>query len=352
MATPESPRPSLSRGKRLRYLWLVPAGLLGACLAFLGLAAYRTGPEYLASLLWIPGVLVLLWTGNRLIYRTLSRRYPWTGQTYRRFFTQLAASSLYSLLCVNLSYFLLKTLLTGRPPDGQQLMVLNVYGLLFLVPVISVNFGIYFMNQWKGAFIQSEKLKEENLKTRFEALRAHLDPHFMFNSLNVLSSLIARDQAEAQVFLDRFAEVYRYVLRHKDEELVEVGLEREFLEAYLFLFSKRLGQQLRVTVEVPEAVSAYLIPTLSLQMLAENAIKHNKATHASPLQIAVFAREKAWLVVQNTYQPRQAESAPPPGTGLENIRNRYAFFSEQKVEVSCDGKHFTVSIPLIRPDEV
>ncbi len=329
----------------------MPAGALLASLAFFGLAAYRTGPEYIASLLWILGVLVLLWAGNRFIYRKLSRRYPWTEQTYRRFFTQLAASSLYSLLCVNLSYYLLKTLLTGRPPDGQQMMVLNVYGLLFLVPVISVNFGIYFMVQWKQTFIQSEKLKEENLKARFESLRAHLDPHFMFNSLNVLSSLIAKDKAEAQVFLDRFAEVYRYVLRHKDEELVEAGLEREFLEAYLFLFSKRLGGQLQVNIEVPGSVSAYLIPTLSLQMLVENALKHNKATKASPLQIAVFVQDKTWLVVQNTYQPRQVENASLPGTGLENIRNRYAFFSRLKVEVSCDGKYFTVKIPLLRPEE-
>jgi hypothetical protein len=329
--------------------------LLGAALALgllIQMALLLEGLEYLAALLWIVGVLALLWTGNRYLHTRLNRVYPWTRQPLRRFFVQLLGSGLYSLACVNASYYFLKTLLVGLPPDPEQVLVLNLYGLLFLLPVISLNFGLYFMARWKEAFMQSEQLRAENLRTRLESLKSHLDPHFLFNSLNVLSSLIDKDPREAQQFLDNFADVYRYVLQHRNEELVELETELTFIQAYTFLFQRRLNKQLQISVDLPASGKSYYLPPLSVQMLVENAIKHNKATESSPLAIDIVLEAEGWLVVRNTFQPKIMEPSALPKVGLENIQKRFAYFSERSVLINQHGPFFTVKLPLLEWEEV
>lgn len=305
------------------------------------------GAGYLAALLWIVSVLFLLWIGNRFIHIRLNRIYPWTMQPLRRFFLQLLGSVVYSLACINACYYFLKTLLIGMPPDLEQMLVLNLYGLLFIIPVFSFNFGIYFMMKWKKAFIQSEKLKEENLRTRFESLKTHIDPHFLFNNINVLSSLIDKDPPEAHRFLDKFADVYRYVLQHRDEELVSLETEITFIRAYAFLFQLRLEKQLLVSIDIPPAPDPYYLPPLSIQMLVENAIKHNKATLTSPLRIDIYLEGEKWLVVRNTLQLKPVRPSDMPKVGLENVRKRFLYLSSREISVVQDESFFTVKLPLL-----
>ena len=340
-----------NNGSSTWHTWV----LLGAVLALallIQLAVLLEDLEYLAALLWIVGVLALLWTGNRYIHKRLNRVYPWTHQPLRRFLVQLLGSGLYSLACLNASDYFLKTLLVGLPPDLEQVLLLNLYGLLFLLPVISLNFGLYFMARWKEAFIQSEKLREENLRTRFESLKSHIDPHFLFNNLNVLSSLIDKDPREAHQFLDNFSDVYRYVLQHRNEELVELETELAFIQAYSFLFQRRLNKQLRITVDVPAPAKSYYLPPLSVQMLVENAIKHNKATASSPLVIDIVLEAGGWLVVRNTLQPKLMEPSALPKVGLENIQKRFAYFSDRPVSIELNAHFFTVKLPLLEWEEV
>ena len=343
-------RPSLNT--LLLLLLLVVAGT-GIYLA------YQSDLElfYLVAVMWIITVIVLLWVGNNFIYKYLGRKFPWEGQTTRRFFLQLLLSTLYSLICVNGTYYIFKAETTARPPDFEQIIVLNVYGLLFIVPVLSLNFGIYFMMQWKKAFTQSEKLREESLRSQLESLRMHLDPHFLFNNLNVLSALIQKNQEDAQVFLDKFADVYRYVLQHKNEELVPLETELTFIEAYVFLLKRRFENQLQVNIAIADLPDYYYIPPLSLQLLVENAIKHNKISESNPLVISISLEEGKWLVVQNTYQAKSQENggtlkpATMAKTGLDNIRKRYEYLSDQTIAVSQTNGYFKVKLPLLEiPD--
>ncbi|MFT2009830.1 sensor histidine kinase [Pontibacter sp. 13R65] len=315
-------------------------------------ATLGEGLEYVAALLWIVVVLALLWIGNRAIHNWLDLSFPWTQQPLRRFFIQLLGSVLYSLACINAAYFLLKTLLLGMAPVLEQVLVLNLYGLLFIIPVFSLNFGLYFMARWKEAFIQTEKLREENLRTQFESLKTHIDPHFLFNNLNVLSSLIDKDPEDAHQFLDKFSDVYRYVLQHRDEELVELETELNFIHAYSFLFQRRLNRQLRISVTAPPASKTFYLPPLSVQMLVENAIKHNKATVSKPLSISIFIENEDWLVVQNTFQPKLKEPSNLKKIGLENIRKRFEYFSERAVKVEQNEQLFTVKLPLLEWDDL
>lgn len=307
---------------------------------------------YLVAIAWIITVILLLWLGNKYIYRLLDRNISWMAHTTRRFFIQLLVSTLYALCCINLTYYLFKITTNSTSPDPSQMMVLNVYGLLFTIPVLSINFGIYFMMQWKKAQLQANQLKEDNLQAQLNSLRMQLDPHFLFNNLNVLASLIDKDRNEAQDFLDKFADVYRYVLQYKKEELVPLHTELEFIKAYCHLLKKRFGEGLKIGMpDVPDTAAACCIPPLSLQMLMENAVKHNIISRDMPLHIRVYLKEAQWITVENTYQPLPKETAIRSETGLENIRKRYQHLSALQINVSCDHHFFKVDLPLLEIDE-
>ncbi|TWI86359.1 sensor histidine kinase [Chitinophaga japonensis] len=307
---------------------------------------------YIVAMAWIITVILLLWFGNKYIYFLLDRSIPWMKHTTRRFFIQLVVSALYSLCCINLTYYLFKITTNSTPPDLTQVMVLNVYGLLFTIPLLSVNFGIYFMMQWKKAQVQANQLKEDSLQAQLSSLRMQLDPHFLFNNLNVLASLIDKDRDEAQNFLDKFADVYRYVLQHKKEELVPLHTELEFIKAYCHLLKKRFGEGLVIDIPgVPDTARACCIPPLSLQMLMENAVKHNTISRDQPLRIRVYLQGKQWITVENAYQPLQKGAVVRSESGLENIRKRYQHLSALQVNVSCDRHFFKVDLPLLEIDE-
>lgn len=308
--------------------------------------------NYIVAFLWILTVIVLLWFGNRFIFRFLDRRISWFKYAAKRFFLQLILSCIYSLACINLSYYLFKITSTVTPPDLAQILVLNIYGLLFIIPVLSVNFGIYFMMQWKKEHLQSDQLKQESLNSQLEALRMHIDPHFLFNNLNVLSALIEKNSRDAQLFLERFADVYRYVLQYKREELVPLNTEIAFIKSYVFLLKKRFEEKCVVEIAIPDDLPDTLcIPPLSLQMLVENAIKHNKIAEQSPLVIRVFIEDGKTLVVQNNYQPKQQAESTLANTGLENIRKRYRYLSDHTISVMQDEHLFIVKLPLLELED-
>lgn len=308
--------------------------------------------NYIVAFLWILTVIVLLWFGNKFIFRFLDKRVSWLKYTAKRFFLQLMLSCIYSLICINLTYYLFKITSTVTSPDLAQILVLNIYGLLFIIPVLSVNFGIYFMMQWKKANMQSDQLKQENLNSQLEALRMHIDPHFLFNNLNVLSALIERNSRDAQLFLERFADVYRYVLQYKKEELVALNTELAFISSYVFLLKKRFEEQCIIDIAIPDDLSDNVcIPPLSLQMLVENAIKHNKASEQHPLFIHIYLEDRKTLVVENNYQPKQQAEGGLMHTGLENISKRYRYLSDRSISVLQTAELFKVKLPLLELED-
>ncbi|WP_229683460.1 sensor histidine kinase [Echinicola rosea] len=304
--------------------------------------------SYAAALLWIIAVLALLIWGNIKIHQLLDKIHPWGKLPLRRFLTQFLVSGIYSLICINVCYYFLKTLFIGLPPDGEQMLLLNIYGLLFYIPVMSINFGVFFMQRWKKATLRTEQLQAENLKSRLESLKMHIDPHFLFNNLNVLSSLIDIDTENAHRFLDKFAEVYRYVLQHRDEELVELDTEIAFIHSYIYLFQQRLNRQLNISIDYRPSKVTHYIPTLAVQMLLENAIKHNVATASQPLAIEIYRDGDRYIIVENTYQPKQQEGGSLPKSGLDNIIKRLAYFSDEEMVISQSDTKFTVKLPLLQ----
>ncbi|PWJ57909.1 histidine kinase [Dyadobacter jejuensis] len=333
--------------KKIRNLLILIATLIFILLVVL--TATATVPTlYLVGLFWIIGVILLLWLGNRFISIWLNRHYPWADYDTRRFYIQIFLSTIYSLLCVNLSYYIIKNQVLGFPPDQQQLIVLNVYGLILIIPILSIQFGIYFMMRWKKNFSYSKELQSQNIKAQFESLKSHVSPHFLFNNLNVLSSLIDKNPDLAQKFLESFSDVYRYVLSTNNQELIELATEMEFIDSYIFMLKIRFVDQLQIQMDIKTEFHSHLIPPLALQTLVENAMKHNKATEAAPLIVQIFTDKEGKLTVTNNLQLRK-KGIYSAESGLKNLAKRYELLANLPIEILEDSQYFTVKLPLITP---
>jgi LytS/YehU family sensor histidine kinase len=173
-----------------------------------------------------------------------------------------------------------------------------------------------------------------------------VNPHFLFNSLNVLTSLISVDPETAEKFTGQLSKVYRYVLEHRSDDLVQLSTELEFLKSYTFLLGIRFGDKLEVNYNIDNELLESKVPPLSMQILIENAIKHNIFTSRTPLIIDIFADEENYLNVVNNLQKRE-KNMESTGLGLINIANRYSYFTEKKTSFGIEDNSFVARIPLL-----
>lgn len=195
--------------------------------------------------------------------------------------------------------------------------------------------------------VRAERLEKENVQAQFAALKSQVNPHFLFNSLSILSSLIHADADLSEKFIDQLSRAYRYILEQKDNERVLLKTELEFIQAYRFLLNIRFENKFDVVINVPEADQVrYSIAPLTLQLLVENAVKHNRMSTKEPLHVHIRL-EGECLVVQNNLQIRP-QSETSTGVGLQNIITRYAMLTDQPVWVGENEGSFIVKIPLLK----
>ncbi|RYC67882.1 sensor histidine kinase [Spirosoma sordidisoli] len=194
--------------------------------------------------------------------------------------------------------------------------------------------------------VRAERLEKEAVQAQFTALKSQVNPHFLFNSLSILSSLVHADADLSERFIDQLSRAYRYILEQKDNESVSLKTELEFIQAYRFLLNIRFENKFDVIINVPEADQVrYAIAPLTLQLLVENAVKHNRMSAKEPLQVQIFLEDDS-LVVQNNRQLRP-QSEVSTGVGLQNIVNRYTLLTDRPVHVSENESAFIVKIPLL-----
>ncbi|NJM17184.1 MAG: histidine kinase [Bacteroidales bacterium] len=189
------------------------------------------------------------------------------------------------------------------------------------------------------------RLQKENLQSQFEVLRQQVNPHFLFNSLNVLTSLIKLEPDLAEKFTEHLSKVYRYVLENKDNDLVDLNTELDFLDAYMFLLNIRFMDKIKMDVNICIDAQLYYILPLALQLIIENAIKHNTMSKKIPLHIQVFVDGQQMLNVTNNLQERESHMAST-GVGLKNITHRYKLLEMPEPEFYKTQTHFVARIPL------
>ncbi|HMJ71102.1 MAG TPA: histidine kinase [Cyclobacteriaceae bacterium] len=238
---------------------------------------------------------------------------------------------------------------TGPPPLWQALGRANY--ALTLVTSISI---FYLILNRKSHFrmrnmeIQAEQLMKENALAQFEALKNQVSPHFLFNSLSILSSLVHVDANLSEKFIDRLSRAYRYILEQKDNDTVDLKTELDFLESYAFLLKIRFENKFDVKITITEQeAEKYQIAPLTLQLLIENCVKHNRMSEKDPLIVTILIKND-YLVVSNPIRPRsELERVTSTKIGLANIKNRYRLLTERPVQIQQEDELFTVKIPLI-----
>ena len=192
-------------------------------------------------------------------------------------------------------------------------------------------------------------LQKENLQSQFDVLKQQVNPHFLFNSLNVLTSLIKLEPDLAEKFSEHLSKVYRYVLENKDNELVDLNTELVFLDAYIFLLNIRFVNKLHVNINIPDSKRSYQVIPLAMQLLIENAIKHNIMSKSNPLQIDIFIDNRNFLNIVNNLQERPSQIVST-GVGLKNIQNRYLLLNNTEPVFEKTKTHFIAKVPLVKID--
>ncbi len=227
---------------------------------------------------------------------------------------------------------------------GEKI-VYYLYSLIITIVVSMFFHALYFYKALQEKKVKEQKVIAGTASAKFDALKNQLDPHFLFNSLNVLTSLIEEDPVQAQKFTTSLSKVYRYVLEQKNKDLVSVEEELQFAKTYVRLLKMRFEDS--ILLDIPEKSQdpeAKIIP-LSLQLLLENAVKHNVVTADRPLTIKVY-EEDGMLVVSNTMQEKQVVKKSS-GVGLQNIRQRYGILTDRQVQISTSAGEFSVRLPML-----
>ncbi len=210
--------------------------------------------------------------------------------------------------------------------------------------------SVYVIQQlterWKKSLLREEKLNQALLKAEYDTLKNQVNPHFLFNSLNILSALIPEDPQNAVNLVERLSKVFRYNLQNNDRMTVDLGTELKIVEAYLFIHKMRFGENLQYDVSIAKENLQRQIVTQGLLTLVENAIKHNECSSEKPLKLALFV-ENDYVVVSNSFQPKNKQFLESTGIGLSNLKSRYALLTSRKVEVEENTSFFEVRIPFI-----
>ena len=233
------------------------------------------------------------------------------------------------------------------PKDYSLVLAVSV---ILLLLATSASEGAAFYEKWRELADEAEQLKKVNLQSQLEGLKGQVNPHFLFNSLNSLSSLISDEPERAEKFVDEMSKVYRYLLRNNEEGLVTLDIEMQFIQSYFHLLKTRYGESLQLETNIDPHCLQCQLPPLTLQMLVENAVKHNMMLKDSPLKIMIMTTNSGKLIVCNNLQ-RKVRNVSSNKVGLSNIISKYRLMNQEEIMVNDDGREFLVVIPLLQAKE-
>lgn len=289
---------------------------------------------------------VVVFEGNLRIDSWINKRYSWIAMPKKRMVVQFLASLIYTVLLLYVLMFTIHILKSGKyelmnPKMGQVL----IPAIFVTIAAIAMDIGYQFFKAWRQSLMEVEKYKTESANAQLQNLKNQLNPHFLFNNLSVLASLVYKNQDKAVDFINELSKVYRYVLDNKSAELVRLEEELAFLEHYIYLLKIRFEESISFLIDIEANAGMGYLPPMCLQMLVENTIQHNETSQANPLKVLIYTKNDH-LIVENPIQLR-SDKTESSQTGLANIQSRYAFFTEEKIAIMNDGKMFKIVLPLI-----
>lgn len=280
-----------------------------------------------------------------LVINYLNKKYPWSTKKINRVFTQLISS----IIIATLVAFIITLISNSISKYNDNLINVIINNTLITnvlnIIMVSVLEALLFYSDNLKTKEEAKNLKEELIQIRFDVLKNQINPHFLFNSLNVLSGLINNDIKKAQIFIEEFSNIYRYVLETIEQSVTTLDKELEFARSYLLLQQIRHGNYLNYTINIPAYQFKKFLPPLSMQILLENAIKHNIVNESNPLSIYIYC-ENNCLIIKNNLQPK-ISATYSSGLGLNNITKRYSYICKINPEFYAEKNFFTAKLPLI-----
>ncbi len=285
----------------------------------------------------------LNWAGCRFIVVFLWKKYPWHIKHIKHLITELVVILTFTvgLLYLSLS---LRDQFTDYVLSFHRFWNTAFIVILVMMLITGFHEALFFYKQWREHFGKSLILEKANIEAEYDTLKSQVNPHFLFNSLNTLLSLV-EDNEPAEMYIYNLSDFLRYTLDNKNSKIKSIEEELILVDKYVFLQKSRFKENLIVDVEIPKEYYNFTIPTLVLQMLVDNSIKHNIISKDKPLRISIYIDSESYIVVENNLQKRY--EAISTKQGLLNIKKRYAFLSEKEILISEKESKFTVKLPLI-----
>ncbi|WP_420149218.1 sensor histidine kinase [Spirosoma sp.] len=335
------------------------------------LSYLAVGPSYLQDWQVFLGVTSLVWLLTTIAFiphdwaaDAVVRKYPELHQTIIRAATMALAFTGLSAFFLSLyAWFFIHFHPFGSKLTTDSLVSVYGFDLIAILLLVGINETSYSLNRWQQHQVNKEKLKKENLQGKLQGLKSQVNPHFLFNSLNSLSSLIADEPKRAEQFVDQMARVYRYMLQtnrssgddvstDESDELTTLDVELGFIDSYYHLLKTRHGDGLHLSVQVDDYYRQHRLPPLTLQLLVENAVKHNVILASRPLRIEIMTTSDGCLLVSNNIQKKAARSelvrVDSTQVGLANIRAKYQLLAQSEPIIKPGPDSFTVILPLLQ----
>lgn len=330
----------------LKFNFLYKTGIAILVASLFKMLFFRLSEFFELDLIIIPFIVLFLWEGNIYIDGRLEKRYSWLAQPEQRILVQFVLSLIVSAITLFVSMNFLHFIKFG------DVRLFNRAIRQMFVPAITITFlGLIlyiskqFFKAWRQSLIEVEKYKTESVNAQLQNLKNQLNPHFLFNNLSVLSSLVYQNQDKAVNFINELSKVYRYVLDNKNAELVSLQEEFAFLEHYIYLLKIRFDTNISFIIRIAKDTENLYLPPMCLQMLVENTFQHNETSQAKPLEVNIFTDGNR-LYITNPIQLR-SDKVKSSQTGLKNIQVRYSFFTDEKIEIIQNEQLFIVVLPLI-----
>lgn len=332
---------------RYRYLFIMLLGLYSYINVRVTVGERLFDFELQGFYLFVVMTLVVLgvWELNRIVELQLEKR---KTRVHPLILLFLGSVVNVLLVCTVVIYALFSLVDLPLPLNFEHWKLLTAFGFRVNLFLNCVNAIVFFMNRLKKSQLEAEQLKKQNIEAQFEALRNQINPHFLFNCFNVLSTLVHKDAEASSQFISQLSNVYRYLLYNQEKKIVPLKEELAFLDSYSYLLRTRFNENLSIENKIAASDSIMVAPA-SLQMLIENAIKHNVATKKTPLLIQL-ERQGDFITVSNSLQRKEAEQESTK-IGLKNIANRYKLLSNQEVKIEKTETHFTVKLPILYLEE-
>jgi two-component system, LytTR family, sensor kinase len=334
------------------YSFFIPMPFIALALNSImyGQSVYTDFRIWLISfpLLYVIGIAS--WYLNVVYNRFAEKKFPSLSESSKRIITK----SLVYLFVMSPSILLIFFLYDRLHILGYSVSTTDIkWGLILGVSVNLVFIGlweaIYIINKYKESLAEREMIERMGTEQEFENLKSQVNPHFLFNCFNTLSSLIEVDRKQAEMFLDELSKVYRYLLRNNEDGISTVENEVKFINSYYQLLKTRYGDGLSMNIEIDKRYYPYLLPSLSLQLLVENAVKHNIVSKQQPLVVEIFTVAGNKMVVNNNLQKRQ-QKEKSTNIGLNNIRSKYALMKQKGFQLVEGENFFMVVLPLVWND--